>query len=106
MNYQQLGDASSVNRAIRVELEATHMHLLKAWKSNEAYYRHKYTGVARFAAFCHWLDFRALDLIWGNGESTWKLCRTVALLVVIVAVIDVCVARDLWSVRDYATVKQ
>ena len=42
INYQQLGDALSVNKAIKVELTATKIHLLKAWDSNESYYRKKF----------------------------------------------------------------
>ena len=44
MNYQQLGFAESVNKAIQIELQATEIHLYKAWRSNEAYYRKKYAG--------------------------------------------------------------
>ena len=47
MNYQQLGDAESVNKAIRIELQATEVHLHKAWGSKESYYRKKYTGLKR-----------------------------------------------------------
>jgi hypothetical protein len=77
-NFQQLGDWRSANAAIRIELEATGIHLLKAWRSKESYYRHKYKGLQRLRVFAEWLGFKILDLIWGNGESAWKLLRAVA----------------------------
>lgn len=39
LNYQQIGDAKSANKAINIELQATEDHLHKAWKSKESYYR-------------------------------------------------------------------
>ena len=36
VNYQQLGDAGAVNKAICVELRAAELHLRKAWQSNES----------------------------------------------------------------------
>jgi hypothetical protein len=78
MNFCQLGDWRSANAAIRIELEATGTHLLKAWQSKESYYRHKYKGVRRLRVFAEWFGFKILDLIWGNGESAWKLLRAVS----------------------------
>ena len=34
VNFQQLGESKSANKAIQVELEATEIHLHKSWKSN------------------------------------------------------------------------
>lgn len=94
MNYQQLGDAKSANKAIRIELHATEVHLHKAWRSKESYYRQKYAGWKRAKAFIDWLDFKALDFIWGNGESTIKLIRAVLLILALIALIDVIASRD------------
>ena len=44
MNYQQLGDAKSVNKAISIELGATSAYLYKSWISKET--RH-YVAVAQ-----------------------------------------------------------
>ncbi len=44
MNYQQIGDVKSANKAKRVELEATQLHFFKAWRSRESYYRKKFVG--------------------------------------------------------------
>lgn len=88
MNYQQLGDVDAVNKAILIELQATELHLHKAWESTEAYYRKKYVGWERAKSFLKWLTFRVLELSWGNGESTWKLLRTVSLVLGVIAISD------------------
>jgi hypothetical protein len=51
MNYQQLGDAKSANKAITVELQASEVYLHKAWQSNESYYRKKYGGLSESRRF-------------------------------------------------------
>lgn len=86
MNFQQLGDWQGANRAIRVELDATEVHLRKAARSNEAYYRKKYTGWRRTAIWFEWIRFKTLDLIWGNGESIAKLLRAVGIAFLIMFV--------------------
>jgi uncharacterized protein YjbI with pentapeptide repeats len=101
VNYQSLGDAQSANKAISVELGATEIHLYKAWRSNEAYYRAKYNGLHRFNSFFSWATFRLLDFIWGNGESWSKLARTVCLLCIVIAFYDVLTFRDPSLVCNY-----
>jgi hypothetical protein len=82
-NFQQLGDAAAVNRAIKVELNATEIHLKKAWRSNESYYRSHHPGfLARMVAFLEWLKFKILDLVWGNGENLMRLIRSVLVVLV------------------------
>lgn len=88
-NFQSLGDPEAVNKAIALELNATEAHLLKAWKSPEAYYRAKYQKWDRAKVLFQWLSFKVLDLIWGNGESAWKLLRAVAGVLVVMALIHV-----------------
>ncbi len=93
VNYQQLGDAAAVNKAIGVELLAEETHLHKAWQSNEAYYRKKFAGIRRLKMFAKWARFKMLDFVWGNGESPLKLARTSLLLLVVMAVFDMAVFR-------------
>lgn len=83
MNYQQMGDAKSANKAIKVELDATEIYLHKAWRSNESYYRHKYAKLKRVEMWVEWIAFKILDWIWGNGESAWKLFRAVGVFLLI-----------------------
>ena len=101
MNFQQVGDARSVNKAIKVELQATEIYLRKAWKSNESYYRHKYSGWKRITVFIEWIDFKILDLVWGNGESALKLSRTLLFLLFVMSLVDVIAFKDRQRVGSY-----
>ncbi len=102
MNYQQLGDATSANKAIGVELQATEVYLHKAWHSNESYYRKKYAGWKRVGAFTEWIEFKVLDLIWGNGESATKLLRVVLVVLLLMSLYDVIAFRDVQRLGSYA----
>lgn len=101
MNYQQLGDALSVNKAIEVELDATKDHLYKAWRSNESYYRKKYKSWRRIQQLSLWINFKLLDFLWGNGESAWKLVRTVLVFLVLMTLFDVVNYRDVSLLQSY-----
>jgi hypothetical protein len=88
-NYQQLGEAAAANHAIRVELDATEVHLHKSWSSNDHYYRTKYPGfLNRTKQFASWVKFKVLDYVWGNGESISALLRAVIVLNVAIAILD------------------
>lgn len=100
-NYQSLGESEAVNTAIAIELDASEVHLKKAWKSPEGYYRSKYKGVERAKVFFQWLGFKILDLIWGNGESTWKLARAVCFTLFGMALIHVFFFGNPAQVSEY-----
>ncbi len=102
LNYQQIGDSKSANKAINIELQATENHLYKAWRSKESYYRKKYKGINRLKIFGEWIEFKLLDLIWGNGESTRKLCRTVLVTLLIITAIHVIGFDDPTLVKSYS----
>jgi hypothetical protein len=88
-NYQQLGDAAAANHAIRVELDATEVHLHKAWSSNDRYYRTKYAGfLSRTKQFASWVKFKILDYVWGNGESISALLRAVIIVILAITILD------------------
>jgi hypothetical protein len=101
MNFQQLGDAEAVNKAISLELSATEQHLYKSWASSETYYVMKYPGVKKIGRFGLWLKFKVLDFIWGNGESLIKLVRTLFLAILAVAFGDTFFYGDPYSLHDY-----
>lgn len=89
MNYQQIGDAKAVNKAISVELEATSIYLYKSWKSGETFYKEKYNGVLNGSAqFMKWLEFCVLNFIWGNGESIVKFLRTILVTLIMISIYD------------------
>lgn len=102
VNYQQLGDAAGANKAIKVELQATELHLHKAWKSNERYYRQKYSGWwPRVKSCAQWSEFKILDFIWGNGESLLKLCRFVLIVLGVMVLIHVLAYGNPWRLDAY-----
>lgn len=100
-NYQQLGEAESVNKAIRIELEATGTHLYNAWRSGRDYYRAKYRGAKRFTSFLGWLWFRCLDFLWGNGERVPRLLRSLILVFVVMGLFDATYVGDPSRIESY-----
>jgi hypothetical protein len=101
MNYQQIGDAKAVNKAISIELEATSIYLFKSWRSRESYYREKYPGLKAIGQFIRWSEFWIFDFVWGNGESILKLLRTMLLSMVAIAVYDTSAYGNVLNVGDY-----
>jgi len=102
MNYQQIGDAKAVNKAISVELEATSVYLYKSWCSKETYYKGKYPGFINSGVqFGKWLYFWILDFLWGNGESIVKLLRTIALGLVTIGIYDTAKNGNALNIGDY-----
>ncbi len=99
VNFHQIGDTVAANKAIKVELEATRIHLYKAWRSRESYYRKKYPGIKRFGVFFDWLEFVLLDTFWGNGESALKLLRFLGIVVLAIAIGDIYYLKNpaLWD---------
>jgi hypothetical protein len=100
-NYQSLGNTDDVNKAMLLELEATRLHLKKAWASKDRYYRGKYKGLERAVAFARWAGFNAGHYAWGNGERPWSLIRTIVGVIFILAALDTLVLRDPLSVSDW-----
>lgn len=101
MNYQQIGDARSVNRAILTELEAIGDFLKKSWLSEEDYYRRKYRGFKRVGQFGRWIEFKALHYIWGNGESVKNLLLSILAALFFVGLINQHYTNGLSSLITY-----
>ena len=103
VNYSQNGNTVAANKAIKVELEATRIHLRKAWRSPESYFRQKYSGIGRAKMFFAWLWFVALDIFWGNGESPLKLLRSLVLCMILIAFCEFFFLRDFNVLSSYTT---
>lgn len=87
MNYQQIGNAKAVNKAISLELDTTALYLFKSWNSKEKYYKEKYPGFLNgFFQFLKWVEFWILDFVWGNGESILKLIRSILIIILSIAI--------------------
>lgn len=84
-----------------IELDATATYLRKSWLSSETYYREKYPGWKKLRQFIKWMEFKTLDVIWGNGENTLKLLRTIIVIHILIAVYDTAQFGDAWNLRHY-----
>lgn len=103
LNFAQIGDAASANVAIKIELDATRVHLYKAWRSRESYYRKKYRGLERVKMLVEWLKFVVLDFFWGNGETPTKLLRSLAILIALIALGDALFLRPPDALASYTS---
>ncbi|MDO9310728.1 MAG: pentapeptide repeat-containing protein [Nitrosomonas sp.] len=74
VNFGHIGNYSAVNRAASIEVALTGLHLFHAAYSKQSYYRAKYKSCNRIVQGIRHAQWKALDLLWGNGES---LCRIV-----------------------------
>ncbi len=101
MNYSQIGDAKAVNTAITVELEATETYLRKSWQLEETYYKNKYPGKKAVKQFFRWVQFKMLDVIWGNGESITKLLRSLLCCLIVMAFYDTIAHGSAENLLDY-----
>ncbi len=102
MNYSQVGDAKAVNSAMSLELEAAAIYLRNSWSTKRnSYYQKKYPEIKQFWQFFRWLKFKALDIIWGNGESILKLVRSIVIVVFGIAIYDVIINGNPQNVIEY-----
>ncbi|OEE60617.1 hypothetical protein A1OK_10475 [Enterovibrio norvegicus FF-454] len=89
VNFSQVGNYEGVNKAAELEVKLTGVHLYKATYSKEAYYRtkEKYSGLSRVGYFISHAKWRFLDLIWGNGESIFRVILSSFLFVFIISLL-------------------
>lgn len=73
VNFGQIGNYSAVNKAATIEVALTGQHLFNAAYSKQSYYRSKYKGWIRVRYGARHLQWKALDLLWGNGESLFRV---------------------------------
>lgn len=85
-NFAQIGNYEAVNKAASIEVKLTGQHLYNAAYSKQSYYRAKYKGQARFVNALHHLHWKSLDLLWGNGESIFRVFLTGLVVIVIFAI--------------------
>lgn len=73
VNFGHIGNYPAVNKAASIEVALTGQHHFHAAYSKQSYYRSKYKGWNRVAQGTHHLKWKALDLLWGNGESLFRV---------------------------------
>ena len=87
VNFSEIGDYEAVNRAASIEVDLTGKHLYKAAYSNESYYRSKYKGTKRLVHATQHARWKALDLLWGNGESTVRILISCFIVILAVSIL-------------------
>ena len=73
VNFGHIGNYTAVNKAASIEVSLTGRHLFLAAYSKQSYYRSKYRGLDRFLQGFRHLRWKLLDLLWGNGESLYRV---------------------------------
>lgn len=83
VNFGHIGNYSAVNKAASLEVALTGQHLFNAAYSKKSYYRSKYKGWDRVLHAARHACWKALDLLWGNGESMLRIiiCGIVTVIV-------------------------
>lgn len=76
VNYGHIGNYQAVNKAAAIEVGLTGKHLFNAAYSKQSYYRSKYKGLKRLSHAIRHLQWKSLDLLWGNGESIVRVLAT------------------------------
>ena len=57
--------------------------------------------MGRARVFFRWTAFKALDIVWGNGENAWKLIRTVVILCLLLGIAHVVLLDDWTKIASY-----
>ena len=76
VNFGHIGNYAAVNKAASIEVMLTGQHLFHAAYSKQSYYRSKYKGWDRVFHAARHVRWKALDLLWGNGESIVRILLT------------------------------
>jgi len=87
VNFAQIGNYEAVNKAASIEVKLTGQHLYNAAYSRQSYYRAKYKGHARFSHALQHLQWKSLDLLWGNGESILRVIVSSLVVVFFAAIL-------------------
>lgn len=86
VNFGHIGNYAAVNNAASIEVMLTGQHLFHAAYSRQSYYRSKYKGWVRARHALRHARWKALDLLWGNGESILRILLTGACTVMLWAI--------------------
>lgn len=89
VNFSQIGNYEAVNKAAAIEVQLTGQHLYNAAYSRQSYYRDKenYSGWARVVYGLRHAKWKFLDLLWGNGESFFRIISSGLFLVFLISLI-------------------
>jgi uncharacterized protein YjbI with pentapeptide repeats len=83
VNFGQIGNYPAVNKSASIEVALTGQHLFHAAYSKQSYYRSKYKGWDRVSHGFRHAKWKALDLLWGNGESLSRVVVSAVFCIVV-----------------------
>jgi hypothetical protein len=87
VNFGHIGNYAAVNKAASIEVMLTGQHLFHAAYSKQSYYRSKYKGWVRALHAARHARWKALDLLWGNGESIFRILITGVSTIILWAIV-------------------
>jgi hypothetical protein len=73
VNFAQIGNYEAVNKSASIEVKLTGEHLFQAAYSKQSHYRLKHKGWDRVFHGIRHAQWKALDILWGNGESIFRI---------------------------------
>ena len=87
VNFSQTGNYEAVNKAASIEVSLTGQHLFNVAYSKQSHYRRKHKGWERVIYGLKHAKWKALDILWGNGESILKIIVSAMALIVLSALV-------------------
>ncbi len=96
VNFSQIGNYPAVNHASSIEVKLTGIHLYKSAYSRESYYRSKHKGWNRALMAYKHLKWKALDILWGNGESILRVLMSAMVVIIALATISFVGSSSSW----------
>lgn len=96
VNFSQIGNYQAVNKAASIEVALTGQHLFHSAYSKQSYYRAKYKGWNRLLNAVRHAKWKALDYLWGNGESLYRIVASGLFAII------ACAALLVWSRSQFA----
>lgn len=87
VNANSLGDIKASKRFLLEEIDANKEHWRRAMAKKETYYSNKYAGFENwFKTRYNYYKLILDNLIWGHGETPWKIVVNLFILLLIISV--------------------
>jgi len=87
VNFAQIGNYEAVNKSASIEVSLTGAHLFNAAYSRQSHYRSKHKGWDRVSHGLRHLKWKALDILWGNGESISRIITSWVFVLLLSAIL-------------------
>lgn len=87
VNFAQIGNYEAVNKSASIEVKLTGEHLFQAAYSKQSHYRLKHKGWDRVLHGIRHAQWKALDILWGNGESLFRIIISGTVFIFLSAII-------------------